>query len=261
MTCDDCGLEYPQPEPRLYSFNSPLGACPECEGFGNVIDIDMDLVVPDPSKTLREGAIAPWNTPAYAHELEELLALAPAIDLPLDVPFRELSEEQRNLDSRRRAGAQVRRAGRLLRLAGAAEIQDAHPRVPQPLAQLSPCPACGGSRLRPEALATRIGGLNIAEISAPEDSRCRSPSSASLPLHRLGAERRPDDARTGAGAAGLSRSRRAWAISRSTARCARSAAANRSAWRSPRPSARAWSTCSTCSTSRRSACIRPTSTG
>ncbi len=76
MICNHCGRAYPAPEPRLYSFNSPLGACPECEGFGNVIDIDMDLVVPDPRKSLREGAIAPWNTPAYAHELEELVALA-----------------------------------------------------------------------------------------------------------------------------------------------------------------------------------------
>ena len=58
------------------SFNSPLGACPTCEGFGNVVDLDMDLVVPDPAKSIREGAIAPWNTPAYEHELEELLALA-----------------------------------------------------------------------------------------------------------------------------------------------------------------------------------------
>ena len=55
----DCGLEYPQPEPRLFSFNSPLGACPTCEGFGNVVDIDMDLVVPDRQKSIREGAIAP----------------------------------------------------------------------------------------------------------------------------------------------------------------------------------------------------------
>ena len=76
LACEDCGIEYPLPEPRLYSFNSPLGACPECEGFGNVIGIDMDLVVPDPGKSLRDGAIAPWNTPAYAHELKELLALA-----------------------------------------------------------------------------------------------------------------------------------------------------------------------------------------
>ena len=72
LVCGDCGLEYPTPEPRLYSFNSPLGACPQCEGFGNVIDVDMELVVPDPSKSIREGAIAPWNSPAYAHELKEL---------------------------------------------------------------------------------------------------------------------------------------------------------------------------------------------
>jgi excinuclease ABC subunit A len=59
LACEDCGLEYPVPEPRLYSFNSPLGACPQCEGFGNVIDIDMELVVPDPQKSIRDGAIAP----------------------------------------------------------------------------------------------------------------------------------------------------------------------------------------------------------
>ena len=76
LRCDDCGIEYPVPEPRLFSFNSPLGACPQCEGFGNVIDLDMDLIVPDPNKSIRDGAIAPWNTPAYAHELKELIALA-----------------------------------------------------------------------------------------------------------------------------------------------------------------------------------------
>ena len=94
LTCEDCGIEYPAPEPRLYSFNSPLGACPECEGFGNVIGLDMELIVPDASKSLRDGAIAPWNTPAYAHELKELLALARDYDLPIDVPFRQLSEAQ-----------------------------------------------------------------------------------------------------------------------------------------------------------------------
>ena len=90
MACEDCGIEYPPPEPRLFSFNSPLGACPECEGFGNVIGIDMDLIVPDPNKSLAEGAIAPWSTPAYEHELQELLALAPDFDIPTEVPFKEL---------------------------------------------------------------------------------------------------------------------------------------------------------------------------
>ena len=87
LRCEDCGRDYPTPEPRLYDYNSPLGACPQCEGFGDTVDVDMDLVVPDGAKSIREGAIAPWNTPAYAHELQELLALADDYGIPVDVPF------------------------------------------------------------------------------------------------------------------------------------------------------------------------------
>ena len=76
------------PEPRLYSFNSPLGACPECEGFGNVIAIDMDLVVPDPANRSATAPSPPGPRPAYAHELEELLALAGDYGIPVDAPFR-----------------------------------------------------------------------------------------------------------------------------------------------------------------------------
>jgi excinuclease ABC subunit A len=166
MTCDDCGREYPLPEPRLYSFNSPLGACPECEGFGNMIDVDMDLVVPDPNKSVSEGAIAPWNTPAYAHELEELIALAPAVGLPLDVPFRELTEAQRDLI---RDGVPARKFGGLRGFFNWLERRKYKMHLRVFLSRwrsYRPCPACGGSRLRPEALATRLGGLNMAEISA-----------------------------------------------------------------------------------------------
>ena len=74
--CDECDLDFPDPVPRLFNFNNPLGACEKCEGFGELVDVDMDLVVPDRSLSLAEGAIAPWNTPSYAHELEELLELA-----------------------------------------------------------------------------------------------------------------------------------------------------------------------------------------
>jgi excinuclease ABC subunit A len=166
MTCDNCGREYPEPEPRLYSFNSPMGACPECEGFGNIVDVDMDLVVPDSNKSLREGAIAPWNTPAYAHELKELIALAPAVGLPLDVPFRELSEEHRNLI---RDGVQEHKFGGLRGFFAWLERRKYKMHLRVFLSRWRthrPCPACGGSRLRPEALATRLGGLNMAEISA-----------------------------------------------------------------------------------------------
>ena len=166
MTCEDCGIEYPPPEPRLYSFNSPLGACPQCEGFGNVISVDMELVIPDANKSIAGGAIAPWNTPAYAHELEELLALAADYDVPVDVPFSQLSQRQRDVVVH---GVPERKFGGLDGFFAWLERRKykMHVRVFLSRWRSSrPCPACGGSRLRPEALAARIGGRNIAEISA-----------------------------------------------------------------------------------------------
>ncbi len=164
LACEDCGIEYPLPEPRLYSFNSPLGACPECEGFGNVIGIDMDLVVPDPGKSLREGAIAPWNTPAYAHELKELLALAGDYDIPVDVPFRTLGEGPLELI---RHGVPERKFGGLEGFFAWLERRKYKMHIRVFLSRwrsFRPCPACGGTRLRPEALAARIGGKNLGEL-------------------------------------------------------------------------------------------------
>ena len=166
LTCEDCGREYPTPEPRLYSFNSPLGACPECEGFGNVIGIDMELVVPDPSKSLRGGAIAPFNSPAYAHELEELLALAGDYDLPVDVPFSELGEEHLKLITE---GVPKREFGGLDGFFAWLSRRKYKMHIRVFLSRwrsYRPCPVCEGRRLRDEALATKIGGRDIAEISA-----------------------------------------------------------------------------------------------
>ena len=173
LRCENCGIDYTTPEPRLFSFNSPLGACPECEGFGNVIDIDMDLVVPDPRKTIREGAITPWNTPSYAHELEELLAAADDVGLPVDVPFSQLSQEHRRLVLE---GIPARNFGGLQGFFAWLERRKykLHLRVfLSRWRSYRPCPACGGTRLRPEALATRVSGKNIAEISGMkiEDAR------------------------------------------------------------------------------------------
>lgn len=164
LRCERCGIDFPAPDPRLFSFNSPLGACARCEGFGNVVDIDMELVVPDPGKSLRDGAIAPWNTPAYAHELQELLALAPDYGIPVDVPFRQLTEEHRRLI---REGVPEKDFGGLRGFFEWLEKRKykMHLRVfASRWKSYYPCPACGGSRLRPEALCTRIGGRNIAEV-------------------------------------------------------------------------------------------------
>ncbi len=94
LRCEYCKIDYPVSEPRLFNFNSPVGACPTCEGFGEVVTIDMDKVVPDKSLCLNEGAIAVWRTPAYAHELDEVRELATEYGIPLDVPVSKLKPKQ-----------------------------------------------------------------------------------------------------------------------------------------------------------------------
>ncbi|MGA2799529.1 MAG: excinuclease ABC subunit UvrA, partial [Thermoguttaceae bacterium] len=166
LACEDCGVEYPLPEPRLFSFNSPLGACPECEGFGNVIGIDMDLVVPDSNKSLAEGAIAPWNTPAYEHELQELLALAAEYDIPTETPFKELDRRHLALIT---SGVPERKFGGLEGFFAWLERRKYKMHIRVFLSRWRStwtCPSCNGARLRPEALAVRVGGKNLGEICA-----------------------------------------------------------------------------------------------
>ncbi len=166
LTCGTCGHEFAEPEPRLFSFNHPLGACPECEGFGNVIAVDMELVVPDSSKSIREGAIASWNSPAYSHERDELIALAPDYGIPIDVPFSTLTEPQLALIQH---GVPEREFGGLDGFFAWLERRKykMHIRVFLNRWRSSrPCPACKGARLRPEALAVRVGGFSIAAITA-----------------------------------------------------------------------------------------------
>jgi excinuclease ABC subunit A len=168
LRCEVCEITFPEPEPQLFDFNRPLGACPECEGFGNIVATDMDRVVPDPTKSIREGAIAPWNTPAYAHELEELLALAGDYGVPVDVPFAELSDDARRIIH---DGVPEREFGGLQGFFRWLERRKYKMHLRVYLSRWRsyyPCPACGGARLRPEALAVRIGGRNVAELSRLE---------------------------------------------------------------------------------------------
>lgn len=162
--CKSCEREFSSPQPRLYSFNSPLGACPTCEGFGNVIHNDMELIVPDESKTIREGAIAPWNSPAYEHERHELLALAEDYDLPVDVPFRELKQPHLKIIHE---GIQEREFGGLNGFFAWLEKRKYKMHLRVFLSRWRSyrrCTHCNGDRLNAEALATYVGGSNIAEI-------------------------------------------------------------------------------------------------
>ncbi len=92
--CSYCNIEYPEPVPMLFSFNNPIGACPKCQGFGHTIDINLDAVIPDKGKTLNQGAIVPWNTSTYSTMFESLKKASSKYTIPLNVPFRELTQEQ-----------------------------------------------------------------------------------------------------------------------------------------------------------------------
>jgi excinuclease ABC subunit A len=165
LECAVCDIEYPPLEPKRVSFDSPLGACPRCEGFGNILDVDMDLVVPDATKSIRDGAIAPWNSKAYKHELVELLALAKDYNLDVDVPFQTLDDRQLALI---RDGVPERNFGGLRGFFAWLDRRKYKVHLRAFLSRWrSPnvCPECGGQRLNPAALAVRVGDKNLAEVS------------------------------------------------------------------------------------------------
>ncbi|MCM2374391.1 excinuclease ABC subunit UvrA [Aporhodopirellula aestuarii] len=164
--CDECDLEFPDPVPRLFNFNHPLGACPTCEGFGDVLEVDMSRVVPDPSLSLREGAIAPWNTPSYSHELDELLALADDYGIRVDVPFSKLKKSELKKIHR---GVPERNFGGLDGFFAWLDRKKykMHIRVfASRYRSYSKCPTCHGKRLKPEALSYQIEGRNVADVLA-----------------------------------------------------------------------------------------------
>ena len=118
--CRPCGIQYRVPQPRLFSFNNPFGACPVCHGFGNVIELDMALVVPDPTKSIQQNAIEPWSKPHYRAQLAELKRAARVRGVRTDVPWNVLTDEEKQLSSRGRQaqGRPLRQAqGRPLRQA------------------------------------------------------------------------------------------------------------------------------------------------
>jgi excinuclease ABC subunit A len=167
--CKTCHRVYREPEPSLFSFNNPYGACPRCQGFGNTIDFDLDLIIPDKSKTLDEGAIDPWNRPKYRSYLTELRRAAKQNGIPLDEPWWDLTAEQQSfvLDGN----------GSFLGVHGFFALLERKKYKLHVRVMLSKyrgyalCPECKGQRLRAEARAVRIGddggeGRNICEAAA-----------------------------------------------------------------------------------------------
>ena len=169
--CARCARPAVEPQPRLFSFNNPFGACPACHGFGNLIEVDLDLVVPDKHKSLGTGAIEPWNKPHYRAVQAQLRRFARRRGIPLDVPWSFLDEAHRRLvlegdeDFTGVLGFFRWLEGRKYRVQVRAFL--ARYRGYQE------CPACGGARLRPEALRVRLGGLSIRDVGAMPVSAAR----------------------------------------------------------------------------------------
>jgi len=160
--CKHCNLKFEMPEPRLFSFNNPFGACPRCQGFGNTIDFDMDLVIPDKSKTLAEGAVEPWTKPKYKPLGTEMRRVARLAGIPLDVPWANLKADQQRLI--------LEGDGKWFGVRGFFEHLEKkkyklHVRVfLSRYRGYSLCGACGGARLRTEARQVKIAGLDICQV-------------------------------------------------------------------------------------------------
>ena len=164
LRCEHCAVDYPNCEPRLFNFNSPVGACETCEGFGEVVSIDMSKVVPDESLNLNEGAIAVWRTPAYSHELEELRGLSKEYDIPFDVPISKLKPKQWRVI---REGVPERNFGGLNGFFAWLERKKYKMHVRAFLARwrtYSSCSKCDGRRLNREALAYQFCGRSFAQM-------------------------------------------------------------------------------------------------
>ena len=162
--CRQCNIEYPEPEPRLFSFNSPAGACPQCQGFGNTIDYDKDRVVPDQFKTLRQGAVDPWTKPRYRKYQQELLRSAKEAGVRLNVPYHELSVEE--VDFVIHGGNGFKGVDGFFAYLERKKYK-MHVRIF--LARYrgyTLCPSCKGGRLREEALNVRVRGKTIRDVSA-----------------------------------------------------------------------------------------------
>ncbi len=160
--CKHCKIVFQEPEPSLFSFNNPYGACPRCQGFGNTIDFDLDLVIPDKNKTLAEGAVEPWTKPRYRMPQNEMRRVARAKGIPLDTPYYKLTAEQRRWV--------VEGDDDFQGIRGFFEYLERkkyklHVRVF--LARYrgyTLCPDCQGGRLRRETLHIRINEKNITDV-------------------------------------------------------------------------------------------------
>src|SRR3954462_15768946 len=189
FACLHCGISMPELEPRIFSFNSPHGACPRCTGLGSQMEIDPDLVVPDPSLSIGEGAILPWSSGATTYYEQITQAIAERYEIDLEAPWEDLSQDQQDLFLYGTNGDRVyvsyrNRMGRKRSYMTAFEgiVPNLESRYKETDSDWSrekieeymsvrPCPECKGARLRPESRAVKVAGEAIHEFTAMSAKR------------------------------------------------------------------------------------------
>ena len=170
--CRSCHKPGREPEPRLFSFNNPFGACPRCQGFGNTIDFDLNLIVPDKSLSLNDGAIDPWNRPKYRSWFTDLKRQSKALSIPMDTPWQDLTADLQELllyGDQRTSNSGGSGFHGIYGFFAEMERKKYKLHVRVMLSKYrgyATCPECRGQRLRAEARSVRISGKNICEVSA-----------------------------------------------------------------------------------------------
>jgi excinuclease ABC subunit A len=183
FACPEHGVGLPELQPRIFSFNSPHGACPRCTGLGAQQEIDPDLLVPDPELSIAEGALVPWSVGNSTYYESVIQAIADRYEIDIDKPWRELTDEQQNLFLYGTGGDKVyvtyrnrmgRRRAYMLAFEGIVPSLERRYKETDSAGQrerieeymsFRPCPVCKGARLKPEVLAVTVGGRNVHEFT------------------------------------------------------------------------------------------------
>ena len=192
LLCPEHGIGLPELEPRVFSFNSPHGACPRCTGLGSQQEIDPELVVPDPTLSISEGAVAPWPVGHNGYYEGIVQGLAEHYGIDLETPWQDLSERERELVLNGTKGERIhvnyrnrmgfRRSymtsfegvlANLSRRYRETDSETSREKIEE-FMSLRPCPVCHGARLKPEVLAVTIGGINIHEFTRMSVARARA---------------------------------------------------------------------------------------
>jgi len=160
--CSTCHIKYEEPDPRLFSFNNPFGACPECQGFGRAMGIDMDLVVPVRSTSLREDAIQPWSTPKFRENQRAMVSIARHAVLRLDVPFSELTEKEMKIVMD--GYGDFDGINGFFKMLEKKSYKIYYRVLLSRYRGYTTCPTCGGARLRKEALNIKVNEKKISDI-------------------------------------------------------------------------------------------------